>query len=138
MSEKTRPKIIAVCGSTRFIEQIAIIAWTIEKEGSIPLYPILLPPSYATGPHAAEAEGVKDKIDELFLRKIDLADELFVANLDGYIGESTRSEIKYAESLGKPVVYLESPKPTSNRLCTCAPGAGQADMYCPKHGEHAP
>ena len=41
-------------------------------------------------------------------RKIDMADEIFVINVGGYIGSSTRSEIEYAEATGKTVRYLES------------------------------
>lgn len=50
-----------------------------------------------------------DKLDELHLRKIDLADEVCVLNVGGYIGESTRKEIEYAKSLNKPIMYLEAP-----------------------------
>ena len=42
-----------------------------------------------------------------YLRKIDLADEIFVINVGGYIGSSTKAEIEYAEKTGKPVRYLE-------------------------------
>lgn len=55
----------------------------------------------------------KARLDDLHLRKIDLADNVFVVNPatpehpDGYIGESTRREIEYATQLGKPVTYLE-------------------------------
>ena len=56
----------------------------------------------------AEAEGVKEHFDTLHLRKIDLADEVFVVNIDGYIGNSTRREIEYAKSHNKPVKYLEA------------------------------
>ena len=44
----------------------------------------------------------------MHLAKIDMADEIFVINVGGYIGDRTRSEIKYAEANGKPVRYLES------------------------------
>ncbi len=58
--------------------------------------------------HGAEALGqdVVDRLDELHLRKIDISDEVFVLNVDGYIGESTRKEIEYARQLGKPISYL--------------------------------
>ena len=46
-------------------------------------------------------------LDDMHKRKIDMADEIFVINVDGYIGESTKSEIEYAKSLGKKVNYLE-------------------------------
>jgi hypothetical protein len=50
----------------------------------------------------------KIALDALHKRKIDLADEVLVLNVDGYIGESTRSEINYALAHGKPVRYLET------------------------------
>ena len=49
----------------------------------------------------------KQMLDDMHKRKIDLADEIFVINVGGYIGESTRSEIEYAIAHGKPVRYLE-------------------------------
>lgn len=58
--------------------------------------------------HYGEQAGLKNILDELHFRKIDLSEEIFVINKNGYIGESTRNEIEYAESLGKPVQYLES------------------------------
>ena len=51
--------------------------------------------------------GTKEMLDDMHLRKIALADEIFVINVGGYIGESTRSEIAYAEKTGKKVRYLE-------------------------------
>lgn len=52
--------------------------------------------------------GVKEMLDDMHLRKIDMADEIFVINVGGYIGESTKREIAYAEQKGKKVNYLES------------------------------
>ena len=102
------PEIVCLCGSTRFIEQMAVEAWELEKRGAIVLSCHLLPHWYgAAGDHQAEAEGVAAQLDTLHLRKIDIADRVRVINLGGYIGESTRNEINYAESLGKPITYLE-------------------------------
>ncbi|MBQ8047409.1 MAG: hypothetical protein IJ196_05745 [Prevotella sp.] len=53
--------------------------------------------------------GVKDMLDEMHLRKIDLADEIYVVNVNGYIGESTRREIAYATRCGKKVNYFQEP-----------------------------
>lgn len=47
-------------------------------------------------------------LDDMHKRKIDMADNIFVINRNGYIRESTESKIKYAESLLKNIVYLES------------------------------
>lgn len=52
-------------------------------------------------------EGTKDMLDDMHLRKIDMADEVFVINVGGYIGESTKREIAYAKENGKVVRFLE-------------------------------
>jgi len=107
-----RPKIITLCGSTRFIEHFAVMSWELEKQGAIVLGLHYLPPCYfADGDivesHLAEHEAVAVHFDELHLRKIDLSDSIYVLNVEGYIGESTQREIKYAEKLGLPISYLE-------------------------------
>ena len=50
----------------------------------------------------------KEMLDDMHKRKIDMADEIFVINVDGYIGSSTKSEIEYAKASGKVVRYLET------------------------------
>jgi len=108
--EGDRPKIICLCGSSRFIESFAVLAWELEKAGNITVGLHYLPPSYSREhipDHLAEYEGIAKQMDELHLRKIDLADEVFVININGYIGESTSREIDYATKLGKPIKYLE-------------------------------
>ena len=50
----------------------------------------------------------KEMLDDMHKRKIDMADEIFVVNVDGYIGESTKSEITYAKETGKKINYLEN------------------------------
>ena len=106
------PKIICLCGSTRFTNEMLIKQWELTKRGYIVLSWCALPESYFIGSdnaHIGDQEGVKEIVDEVHKRKIDLADEVFVLNIDGYIGESTSSEIAYSEKLGKPIKYLESP-----------------------------
>ena len=51
--------------------------------------------------------GTKEMLDDMHKRKIDMADEIYVINVGGYIGESTKSEIAYAEKTGKKVNCLE-------------------------------
>lgn len=105
-----KPKIICLCGSTRFTEQMLIKQWELTKQGNIVLSWCALPDSYFAGEdknHIGDQEGVKQIVDEVHKRKIDLADEVFVINVDGYVGESTRSEIKYAIEHGKPIRWLE-------------------------------
>lgn len=52
-------------------------------------------------------DGVKEMLDDIHLRKNDMAHEIFVVNVGGYIGESTRREIAYAEVFGKKINYIE-------------------------------
>ena len=52
-------------------------------------------------------DGVKEMLDDMHKRKIDMADGIFVINVGGYIGSSTRSEIQYAQEHGKTIEYLE-------------------------------
>ena len=106
-----RPRIVAVSGSTRFIEQMAIRKWELECAGCIAIGCHLLPKDYCQGVehHFAEHVGNADAMDELHLRKIDLADEVHVVNPGGYIGASTRREIEYARSKGKPVKFDQTP-----------------------------
>ena len=106
------PKVITLCGSSRFCGVMTICGWFLERdEGAITMGLHLLPSWYTpVESHLAEAEGVRDKMDELHLRKIDLSDEIFVVNLENYIGESTRKEIEYATQLGKPVRYFTHDK----------------------------
>ena len=108
-------RIITLCGSSRFIETFAVMAWEFEKGGVITLGLHLLPQAYIERKghgdiegHLAEAEGVADFMDALHFKKIEMSDSIFVINIDGYIGESTAREIKYAKSLGKPISYLEA------------------------------
>ena len=51
---------------------------------------------------------IKSMLDEMHKRKIDLADEIFVINKNGYVGSSTKSEIEYAKKLGKKIVFMEN------------------------------
>lgn len=101
------PKIICLCGSTRFTDQMLIKQWQLTKAGYIVLSWCAVPSSYFDGAHVGDAEGVKEIVDEVHKRKIDLADEVLVINIGGYIGESTRSEIEYAKKHDKPIKYME-------------------------------
>ena len=110
-----KPKIICICGSTRFADLHAIKRWELEKTGKyICLMINYLPQWYAEkefgkdkNDHFDEASGLKETLDELHFRKIEMSDELFVINKDGYIGESTANEIEYAKQFNMPIKYLE-------------------------------
>jgi hypothetical protein len=103
-----KPKIVVMSGSSRFVDVMAVCAWWIERdERAITMGLHLLPGWYpCADDHVAEEEGVAPAMDELHLRKIDLCDEVFVVNVDHYIGDSTRREIEYARTSGKPIRWF--------------------------------
>ena len=101
------PKIVCLCGSTRFMKVFRQANLTETLAGKIVL-------SIGCNTKSDDALGLSTKeierLKELHLRKIDLADEVYVLNVGGYIGSSTRKEIEYAESLNVPVKYLKEIK----------------------------
>ena len=97
-------KVITLCGSTRFKNEFLEAQKRLTLEGNIVISVGLFG---HTGDDVVWTEGVKDMLDRQHLAKIDLADEIFVINVGGYIGDSTRREIAYAEFKGKAISYLE-------------------------------
>jgi hypothetical protein len=103
-----RPTITVLCGSTRFKDAWYEQGKRLTYEGKIVLsVGDLDTSSAARNINVLIDEDLKTALDDLHKRKIDLADQVYVLNVGGYVGESTRSEIEYAERLGKPVAYLE-------------------------------
>ena len=98
-------KVITLCGSTRFKDEFLETQKRLTLEGNIVISVGLFGHS---GDNEVWTDGVKDMLDRQHLAKIDLADEIYVINVDGYIGDSTRREIAYAEFKGKSITYLES------------------------------
>ena len=97
-------KVITLCGSTKFKDEFVQAQKKLTLEGNIVISVGLFGHS---GDQEVFTEGTKEMLDDMHKRKIDMADEIFVINVGGYIGSSTRSEIAYAQDTGKPVRYLE-------------------------------
>ena len=104
-------RVITLCGSTRFKDEFMEAQKRLTLEGNIVI-------SVGLFGHAGDTEvwenmdegtltKTKEMLDDMHKRKIDMADEIFVINVGGYIGSSTRSEIEYALKTGKAVRYLE-------------------------------
>ena len=108
------PRVYCLCGSTRFTDTMLIMQWFLTKQGAIVLSWCALPESYFKDgvgkTHIGDVENVKAIVDEVHKRKIDLCDEVMVINVDGYIGESTTSEINYAIAHGKKISWIEPNK----------------------------
>lgn len=98
-------KKVTLCGSTRFKEQFLEVQKQLTLEGYIVISVGLFGHS---GDDDVWKPGVKEMLDDMHKRKIDMADEIFVINVGGYIGESTKSEIAYAKRTGKTIKYLEN------------------------------
>jgi hypothetical protein len=99
-----KPRIVCLCGSTRFRKEFEDVNARETMDGKIVL-------SVGFFMHSDESQITnrqKEKLDRLHKCKIDLADEILVINVGGYIGESTRSEIEYAQLHGKHIRWLEA------------------------------
>ena len=105
-----QPPIVCLCGSTRFKDAFDDANYRETMAGKIVLSVGFY--MHASGNRHGEGIGAtpaqKVALDELHKRKIDLADEVLILNVGGYIGDSTRSELEYAQRLGKPVRFLEA------------------------------
>ena len=97
-------KVITLCGSTRFKDEFLEAQKRLTLEGNIVISVGLFGHS---GDEEVWTEGMKEMLDNMHKRKIDMADAIYVINVGGYIGESTRSEIEYATKHGKEILYLE-------------------------------
>lgn len=96
-------KVVTLCGSTRFKEAFLQARKELSLQGCIVISVGLFGHS---GDEEVGRKGVKEMLDDMHLRKIDIADAIFVVNVGGYVGESTRREIAYARSKGKEVRFL--------------------------------
>ena len=98
-------KVVTLCGSTRFKDDFIRAQKELTLQGCIVISVGLFGHS---GDDEVWSEGTKEMLDDMHKRKIDMADEIYVINKDGYIGSSTKSEIEYAKQHNKKVNYLDS------------------------------
>lgn len=95
-------KIITLCGSTRFKDEFESVNKELTLQENIVI-------SVAFFGHSGDVITDEQKIllDKIHKCKIDIADTVYIINKNGYIGNSTKSEIEYAKSKGKEIVYME-------------------------------
>lgn len=107
-------KVITLCGSTRFRDAFMEVQKKLTLEGNIVISVGLFGHSGDDEVWEDMDEGTltrtKEMLDDMHKRKIDMADNIYVINVDGYIGDSTIAEINYAKSKGKEITYMEIPK----------------------------
>ena len=104
-------KVITLCGSTRFKKEFMEAQKRLTLMGNIVI-------SVGLFGHSGDAEvweqmdegtltKTKEMLDDMHKRKIDMADGIYVINVGGYVGDSTKSEIEYAKAHGKTIEFLE-------------------------------
>ncbi|SNV77252.1 hypothetical protein [Clostridium cochlearium] len=99
-------KVITLCGSTKFKDEFLQAQKQLTLEGNIVISVGLF--GHADGEFGnVITPEIKLMLDDIHKRKIDMSDEIYVINKNGYIGESTKDEIDYAIKTGKRVNYLE-------------------------------
>jgi len=105
------PTIVCLCGSTRFMDAFFEEGWQETLAGKIVLSVGVCKYADEEGGHGAEILGEEAvrQLDLLHLRKIDLAEEVYILNVGGYIGRSTARELAYAVYKGKRIRFLETP-----------------------------
>lgn len=97
-------KVITLCGSVKFKQEFEAVQRKLSLDGNIVISVGVFDP--AMGNERLD-EGTKKMLGDMHKKKIDMADEIFVINKGGYIGDSTKSEIEYAIKLNKKVNYME-------------------------------
>lgn len=131
LNDDEKPLIVCLCGSTRFSDAFQKANLEETLAGRIVLSigcDMRSDGDLFASMTDAERAAVKARLDELHLRKIDMADEVLILNVGGYIGDSTRRELLYALAHNKLVRYLEPPE-------TC-PLCGNVHLIGRQFGRH--
>lgn len=94
-------KIITICGSLKFQKEMIEISEKMELKGNCVL-PVIYPTKEDKDAYTKEELLMLDKMHK---EKIKLSDAILVVNVGGYIGNSTKSEMEFAKSLNKEILY---------------------------------
>ncbi len=98
-------KIITLCGSLKFQNEMMIIAEKLALEGNC-----ILTPTYPVMKNIEITKEQLLKLKEEHFKRIELSDAIFVVNVNNYIGNSTNLEIEYAKKLKKEIIYYTDMK----------------------------
>ena len=100
---KKKYKIITLCGSTRFKQDFLRVQEKLTMTGNV----VIVPNIFFHADHKLISLSDRILLDDIQRQKIDIADEIFIINKYGYIGDSTQNEIHYATVCGKTIRYME-------------------------------
>jgi hypothetical protein len=98
---------ITLCGSSRFKEEFEKVNRELTLQGNV-VYSLAI--FGHSDPIQQLTEEQKILLDAVHFKKIDNSESVFVINVNGYIGESTRNEIEYAQKTNKKIYYYEELK----------------------------
>lgn len=93
-------KIVTICGSMKFENEMKKVAFILETKHDMSVLQCVY--------NEDKSELGEDEIIALnsaHLKKIELADAIYVVDLHGYIGEQVKTEIAFARKLGKEVIF---------------------------------
>ena len=107
LRQTNRPRIVCLCGSTRFLDTFREVHQQEALAGRI----VLSVECVTSSDRDVQDYNpeTKAQLDQLHFRQVELADEVLVLNVGSYVGQSTRNEIRHAQRLGKLVRWLEPP-----------------------------
>ncbi len=95
-------KIITLCGSMKYKKEMMKLAIQLQLKGNI-----VLTPAYPVDENIIYSPDEMETLSKVHKEKIKMSDFIFVVNVNNYIGKSTKSEIEYAQSLNKEIMYYE-------------------------------
>ncbi len=95
-------KVVTICGSMQFANEMQTISRTLAKDNGW----CVLQCVYGIDPSKTSKEQF-DLLKKEHLKRIDLSDAIYVVNINGYIGDSTKFEIEYAQKNKKEIIYHE-------------------------------
>ena len=105
MNISNKYNIITLCGPIKFKEEFMEVQEKLTLDGNI-----VFTPNFFNNIKDEIDLKTKKMLDEMHRQKIDMSDEIYVINVGGYIGESTKAEIEYANAKCKKISYLENIK----------------------------
>lgn len=103
MNDVNKYNVITLCGSVKFKDDFIKVKEKLTLDGNI----VFMPNFFNNVKKEEISLEIKKMLDEMHKQKIDMSDEIYVINLGGYIGESTKNEIEYAKMKEKKIKYLE-------------------------------
>ncbi len=93
-------KIVTICGSLKFTKEMIDVSLKLQIEKGY----IVIQPCYNFNDISLNEKDIQT-VNKIHKQKIDISDAIYVLNINGYIGNSVKSEIEYAKAHNKEIIY---------------------------------